>query len=94
MSNDPSLRDPGHDYCYEAHRAAVDHLYACQAALDAEEEEGAEAQWPDGAGPFCGCYDCLVREVLTAAWPIAVRSITDALPENVRQELLSFDPPS
>lgn len=60
-----------HDYGHEAHRAAMAHLDAC---FEAEFEE--EGDTPASA-PFCGCSDCVVREVLYAAWPIVVRSVTD-----------------
>ncbi len=56
---------------------------ACAEALDEEEDDS--PAW----GPYCGCDTCVVREVLYAAWPIVVRSVTDFLPEDIRQDILT-----
>ena len=64
------------DYGREAHEAAEEHLEACWEALDAE-NEGEVIEWPNTAGPFCGCLTCQIRETLHAAWPhmeLAVRA--------------------
>lgn len=63
----PARRSP--DAGWDAHRAAVAHLQACAEALCAQEDDGADVESP-AAGPYCGCSDCDVREVLAAAWPI------------------------
>ena len=60
------------DLGLEAHQAAEQHLTACWEALDAE-NEGEVVDWPDTAGPYCGCQTCTVREVLHAAWPYIVK---------------------
>jgi hypothetical protein len=56
------------DYGQDAHQAAIAHLAACFEALDAE-EAGESVDSPASA-PFCACEDCVVREVLHAAFPI------------------------
>jgi hypothetical protein len=56
-----------------AHRAALEHLHKMYDLLDAE-NEGEEVDWSDAAAPFCGCTDCVVREVL---WT-GVRSLQDS----------------
>lgn len=58
------------DLGLQAQHAAETHLNECWEALDAENEGAVGVQWPDMAGPFCGCQTCEVREVLHAAWPI------------------------
>lgn len=58
------------DYGYEAHRAAMQRWEALEAALSAE-EVGEEPEWPeDMFAPYDGCDDCVVREILHAAWPL------------------------
>lgn len=68
------------DHGQEAQRAAEAHLEALDMALEAEyqidvdqatdEREGhPEVEWPDSAGPYCGCQTCVIRETLWAAWP-------------------------
>jgi hypothetical protein len=63
------------DHRLAAHRAAVAHLEACLAHLDQQAEVDAgylEAELlgeDPSSAPFDGCEDCLVREVLHAAWP-------------------------
>lgn len=68
---DPLQDQPDHDYGAEAQQAAEEHLRRCYEALD-DETEGSEVDW-DAIGvqaPFCGCDTCVVREVLTAVWPV------------------------
>lgn len=65
--NPNGSRDAG----WEAHRAAVAHLNACADAMFDEEESDDLAEVASPAvGPYCGCTDCEVREVLAVAWPI------------------------
>jgi len=57
------------DYGHEAHQAAVQRWEQLHDALYAE-ECGEEPEWPeDMTAPYDGCEDCIVREILTAAWP-------------------------
>jgi hypothetical protein len=81
------MTGPVPDAGVEAQRAAELHLDACWEAMDLEEEsagedEAAAVEWPDTAGPFCGCRTCEVREVLYVAVPIlladAQRVLVDA----------------
>lgn len=50
-----------------AHRAVVARLDALYERLEAE-DNGEDVDWADtpAVAPFCGCTDCLVREVLSA----------------------------
>lgn len=57
------------DVGIRAHQAAVTHLEECMNLLDYEEGEGEPPNVATMA-PFCGCTDCVVREVLFAAYPI------------------------
>ena len=43
-----------------------------------EADDGEEIDFPETAGPFCGCDVCIVREVLWAAWPIFEEHHTEA----------------
>lgn len=56
------------DVGIRAHDAAVAHLDLCFESLDDESVE------IETMAPFCGCSDCIVREVLYAAWPILAGS--------------------
>ena len=57
------------DYGYEAHRAAKERWQQLHEALSIE-ESGGEPDWPeDMVAPYDGCEDCVIREILTAAWP-------------------------
>jgi hypothetical protein len=69
---------PAVDHAYAAHRAALEHLAAVREALDQQSEAEMEGDSDAGlevwaeletAGPYCGCEDCEVREVLWAAYP-------------------------
>jgi hypothetical protein len=71
--DEPTMTESPTDWGAMAHKAAIEHLQACYEALD-EEAVRPDVEWPDTAGPFCGCDDCVVREVLHAAWPIVVRA--------------------
>lgn len=73
--NDPEYHTPPsrplRDYGLEAHQEAEKHLSACWEAYFDEEQDGlSDVEWPETAGPFCGCDTCIVREVLHAAYPI------------------------
>jgi hypothetical protein len=53
-----------------AQRAAEARLFDCFDGLY-DDESGDSA-----VGPFCGCYTCIVREVLDAAWPWMFQAAT------------------
>lgn len=60
----------------EAHDAARERLRLAEMVMDAEFERAAAGDVDyDGldvgalAGPYCGCEDCIIREVLDAARP-------------------------
>lgn len=56
------------DVGIRAHNAAVAHIEQCMEMVDYE----GEGDPPDVAtmASFCGCIDCIVREVLFVAYPI------------------------
>lgn len=56
------------DYGHMAQAAAEKHLGELEECLSVE-SGGGEADWPETAGPYCGCETCIIREVLWAAWP-------------------------
>jgi hypothetical protein len=77
---------PTRDRGYDAHRAAVKHLDACDELADAwdagdlDDDDAPDAERVEEiatAGPYCGCRDCEVREVLAAAWPHAIAAAAD-----------------
>lgn len=75
------MTDRDRDWGAEAHQAAIDHLDVCDAWEAYYEEGEPEGARPAGEhpamSPYCGCQTCMVREVLSAAWPVieeAVRS--------------------
>lgn len=59
-----------------AQRAAEARLFDCMDGLY-DDEAGDSA-----VGAFCGCYTCIVREVLDAAWPWLYEAAThpDVIP--------------
>jgi hypothetical protein len=59
-----------------AQRSAEARLFDCMDGLY-DDEVGDSA-----IGPFCGCYTCIVREVLDAAWPWLYEAAThpDVIP--------------
>jgi len=60
------------DYGYEAHQTAKARWQQLDEALYVD-EYGGEPEWPeDLVAPYDGCEDCVVREILHAAWPILV----------------------
>lgn len=78
---EPAHQPAGADQA--AHRAAAAHLEGCEAALWAEEDDGEGIESPAFA-PYCGCYDCQVREVLLAAWPHLRQLALELGPEAAR----------
>ena len=65
------IPDRPRDAGLEAHRAAIVHLDACgEAMFAAEEADDPDEVASPAVGPYCGCTDCDVREILAAAWPI------------------------
>lgn len=74
---------PRHDE--DAHRAAVAHLEACEEARWAEEEGEVFVPVSPAFGPYCGCTDCQVREVLLAAWPHLRELALELGPEGTEQ---------
>lgn len=69
MADDPS-QIPSPDLGYEAHKAAVAYLHACEEAAFDGEGDGSGS--PDPL--FCGCTDCVVRAVLTASFDYLVEA--------------------
>ena len=59
-----------------AQRSAEARLFDCMDGLY-DDESGDSA-----VGAFCGCYTCIVREVLDAAWPWLYEAAThpDVIP--------------
>ena len=58
------------DYGHEAHMAAKARWEQLEDALCAEESGEVEPEWPeDMLSHYCGCEDCVIRELLHAAWP-------------------------
>lgn len=57
------------------HAAGVARLRAAEEALDAEAVGEHPAGAEELAGPFCGCEDCLVREVLHAGVEALLRAV-------------------
>ena len=71
MTEIPPAADHTRDAGWEAHRAAIAHLEACgEAMYAAEESDNPDSVESPAVGPYCGCSDCDVREILAAAWPI------------------------
>lgn len=65
-----------------AQRAAEARLFDCMDGLY-DDEVGDSA-----IGPFCGCYTCMVREVLDAAWPWLFQAAThpDVIPPGLESD--------
>lgn len=57
------------DHGHEAQKAAEAHLAGLDECLFQESENGDQPDWPESAGPYCGCQTCIVREILWAGWP-------------------------
>lgn len=51
----------------KAHDAAVGHITLCWELLD-QENDGVDIDWSayPVMAPFCGCTDCVVREIMHA----------------------------
>lgn len=66
------------DWGLEAQRAAEARLAVLWEILDEPDPETYEALElhldPPMEAPFCGCETCVVRETLTAAWPIIMEA--------------------
>jgi hypothetical protein len=62
------------EWDYEAQRAAERRLYVADDLLWSD-EQGLEGPDEDDetVGAYCGCYTCMVREALDAAWPYLYR---------------------
>lgn len=66
------------DHGHEAQKAAEAHLELLDECLFRENDQE-EPEWPDSAGPYCGCQTCIVREVLWAGWPhLRLAALEDA----------------
>lgn len=69
----------GYDWGREAHDAAVAHWDACEAWMDWYDGGEVKGERPAGgdpaSAPYCGCQNCVVREVLYAAWPVIEEAI-------------------
>jgi hypothetical protein len=50
----------------QAQHAAEARIMACMDELHEDDEELMETV---ACAPFCGCYTCIVREIIDAAWP-------------------------
>lgn len=81
MSADPSEL-PSVDLGYEAHKAAIAALHACESAMF-DGDEGEVADSPDPL--YCGCSDCQVRVTLNAAFDYLVEAAA-------RGEMLTLTP--
>lgn len=68
------------DFGLEAQRAAEAHLGAVyDDFLDHDANDVAFA-------PFCGCDTCIVREILSVAWPILLEAAKEELADRVGAE--------
>ena len=71
--------DPLNDLLHKAHHTAEKHLDECYEALVDETFEVEEAVESPAFAPFCGCNTCVVREVLTVAYPILRQAAVEEL---------------
>lgn len=70
----------------QVHHKAKDHLYRCAEVLwDEESGEDTEIESPAFA-PFCGCDDCIVREVLMTAWTELIAGAVSYIEENAKDQ--------
>lgn len=67
------------------HRKAAAHLVACTEAFYADQDGEEDVESP-AAAPFCGCDDCIVREVLVVAWRDLVTAAVCYIEENARDQ--------
>lgn len=58
------------DYEHLAQRSAEERLAVATAVLFDDEDQLASVEL---AAPYCGCDTCVVREVISAAWPYLYR---------------------
>lgn len=80
------------DFGALAQKAAEEHLNGCWEAYWAEEMlEDPNAELPESPAfaPFDGCETCVVREILSAAWPFVERSVREDLEQ---EERATMDP--
>lgn len=65
------------------HQAALAHWRAVQEADDhyaeCEEAECSHVVDDPSLAPYCGCEDCVVREVLAGAWPVIAPLLSSRL---------------
>lgn len=69
-STHSSARGPSDDIGLIAQRAAEKHIERLDGCLYDEQDGVPDVQWPESAGPYCGCTTCQVREILWIVWPI------------------------
>lgn len=50
----------------QAQKAAEARIMAC---MDELHDDDGETMETVAVAPFCGCYTCIVREIIDAAWP-------------------------
>jgi hypothetical protein len=72
---------PDANWDHDLHREVIVTLQRLGEALEVEEEGG---EWPEdvvtpSGWPYCGCEDCLVREILTIAVPRIVEAYQQGL---------------
>lgn len=78
MTTTPAAVPIADDLAFAAHTAAAERidLLARLEELESEGETVDPAEWPETAGPYCGCTTCDLREGLFAAWPVILDGIT------------------
>lgn len=69
----------------QVHYKAKEHLFKCVEAMYAE-EEGIEDVESPACAPFCGCDDCVVREVLMVAWNDLIAGAIMYIEDNARDQ--------
>lgn len=69
----------------QIHQKAKVHLIECMEAFYDESEDGEEIESP-AVAPFCGCDDCIVREVLVVAWTDLIAGAIIYIEENSRDQ--------
>lgn len=67
------------DLAYEAFTAAQAFVEELDRLEEIETETGVEQEWPDTAGPYCGCGVCELREALFAGWPVFLAGVSEEL---------------
>lgn len=69
----------------QIHRKARDHVVACSEAFYAEESGQEDVENP-AVAPFCGCDDCIVREILVVAWGDLISGAIIYIEENSKDQ--------